>query len=138
MRRRRDEPTMSGSTVPTRLSAIQPVVTPRMDALIHAARRWRELAGEGLIRRLPLLDIRQGVWIIGLPSPAWEAELVRLRGSLLAAGKDVPPLAGRVMEPGSKPPPAGGLRPQAAPPANADAGRRLRWIMEQMCGEEES
>ena len=133
MRRRREKPIPSGIAVPTRLNAIQPVLSGPMAALIHAARRWRELAGEELIRRLPLLDVREGAWVIGLPSPAWEAELTRLRRSLLAAGKDVPALVGRVLEPGSNPPPAVARRAKVAPPANADAGRRLRWIMEQMC-----
>ncbi|MCZ6746738.1 MAG: hypothetical protein O7C74_05930 [Acidobacteria bacterium] len=138
MRRRREKRIPSGIAAPTRLNAIQPDLPGRMAALIHAARRWQELAGEELIRRLPLLDVQEGAWVIGLPSPTWEAELARLRRSLVAAGKDVPALVGRVREPGSIPPAAVARRTKVAPPAHADAGRRLRWIMEQMCAGDDS
>jgi hypothetical protein len=138
MSRRGEKRNAPRRTGPTRLNDIQPDIPGPMAAVIHAARRWRELAGEELSRRLPLLDVRDGAWVIGMPSPAWEAELARLRQSLVAAGKKIPPLAGRVLAPGSRPSTAAGQRPQAAPPVNADAGERLRWIMEQMCGESDS
>ncbi len=138
MKRRGEKRYKPRLTSPIRLNEIQPDIQGPMAAVIHATRRWRELAGEELSRRLPLLDVQDGSWVIGMPSPAWEAELARLRHSLVAAGKKIPPLAGRVLAPGSRPSTAAGRRPQAAPPVNADAGERLRWIMEQMCGERDS
>jgi len=137
VKRRRESRIPLRSAAPTRLNAIQPALPGRMATLIHAARRWRELAGEELSERLPLLDVREGAWVIGLPSPAWEAELARLRRSLVVAGEDVPTLVGRALGPGNHPSAEVNRRTEGAPPADGDAGRRLRRIMEEMCGKDE-
>lgn len=134
----RDKPRPWGSSTLTRLAAIQADVPGPTGALIQAARRWQELAGDELIRRLPLLEIHGGVWIIGLPSARWETELARLRRSLLAAGKSVPPLRGRLLAADAPLPQPTGRKTRPSPPAGADAGQRLRWIMEQMCPEDDA
>jgi len=121
---------------PTRLDAIRPPLSGAAAEPIHAARRWRALVGEALSSRLPLLEVTAGAWVIGLPSPAWERELASMRQAMIAGGEDVPPLVSRIVARGSDkhgPAPA----QTRVPPANGSATERLRWLMEQMCGEDD-
>jgi hypothetical protein len=116
----------------TPLSAIKPSVEGSSAFLLHASRRWRRLAGPDLARRLPLLEVREGRWIIGLPSAMWQAELNRLTAQEADAGRPIPQLIGQaILRPLSA---AAVARPDdmEPPPAGAGAPRRLRWLMEHM------
>lgn len=125
------------SSTPTPLSAIRPQVEGRAALLVHAARRWRTLAGPATARRLPLLDVQEGIWIIGIPSEMWQAELDRLVRQEAASGRKAPRLVGRLMPQHSQAPQPAGDAGQPPPPAGAGAGERLRWLMEQLSRREE-
>jgi len=134
MRRRRGENQGVATHEPTRLDAIQPSFPGPVAGLLHAARRWRTLAGEELSRRLPLLDVEEGTWIIGLPSPAWESELARVRDSLVADGEDLPPLVGRIVARRRALPRAAGPRTEIVSPEGSSPVERMRRLMERMGG----
>ncbi len=117
---------------PTPLSAIRPQVEGRAALMVHAARRWRYLAGPGTARRLPLLDVQEGAWIIGIPSEMWQAELDRLARQEDSQGRKSPRLIGRLMTQ-ARPAARRKREPaEGAPPAGAGAPQRLRWLMEQL------
>ena len=123
---------------PTPLAAIKPQVDGRAALMLSAARRWRRLAGPGTARRLPLLDVEKGAWIIGIPSPMWQAELDRLARQSAEQGSKLPRLVGRLMENG---PPAEDKTPgqiEKPPPAGAGAAQRLRWLMERLTEKDHS
>jgi len=107
-------------------------VEGRAALLLSAARRWRRVAGPGTARRLPLLDVKDGAWIIGIPSPMWQAELDRLAQQEAGGQRKLPRLVGHVMESGTRRQIETRRGIEDAPPAGAGAARRLRWLMERL------
>ena len=123
---------------PTPLAAIRPKIAGRAALLLAAARRWRRVAGPGTARRLPLLDVEKGAWVIGIPSPMWQTELDRLARQSAEQGSKLPRLIGRLMENGPPPEDKAPGKIENAPPAGAGAAQRLRWLMERLTEKEHS
>ena len=116
---------------PTPLGAIRPRSEGRMAVLLAAAQRWRDIAGPELAARLPLLDVDGENWTIGIPSPAWQAELERLihHWHQQEPGRRQPVLTGKIMD-GKRHMNTGSAPAQPGP--ELEPGRRLELLMEEM------
>ena len=50
---------------------------------IRARTAWRAAVGVDLARRLPILDVRQDILVVGLSDPRWQPLLAEMEAGLL-------------------------------------------------------